>query len=132
MDAKLSDEDKQQLIEESKQRLIEQHNKGESRIAEIDVEMDALSSEQVVEAIDRTQQETSLNILRVEKNRINRQSDCIRNALKAIREGDYGWCEDCGQEIEQERLEKRPESLVCVHCQEVRERNEKLFDQSSN
>ena len=44
----------------------------------------------------------------------------IRNIEKArmrISEGEYGFCEDCGEDIPFERLQARPTALRCVYCQ---------------
>lgn len=40
----------------------------------------------------------------------------IDKALKRIKEGKYGICKYCNQEIGLERLEIRPESTACVAC----------------
>lgn len=42
----------------------------------------------------------------------------IEKALQAVASGDYGFCEACGDEISASRLQVRPESLMCVSCQE--------------
>lgn len=41
----------------------------------------------------------------------------VHHALAAMKEGDYGYCEGCGQDIPIERLEARPESSYCIDCQ---------------
>lgn len=48
----------------------------------------------------------------------------IRNIEKArmrIREGEYGICEDCGEDISFERLQARPVAVRCVYCQSEHE-----------
>ncbi|MEM7017970.1 MAG: TraR/DksA C4-type zinc finger protein [Pseudomonadota bacterium] len=42
-------------------------------------------------------------------------------ALSAIKSGDYGFCEECGEEISAGRLELYPESDLCIRCQSNRE-----------
>lgn len=37
-------------------------------------------------------------------------------ALTKIAEGNYGICEKCGKEIEEERLEAAPEAKLCMKC----------------
>ncbi|CAM3983883.1 TraR/DksA C4-type zinc finger protein [Mesobacillus thioparans] len=47
------------------------------------------------------------------------QMDKVENALKAIEDGTYGKCAECGKEIPYERLEAVPYTLYCVeHSQE--------------
>jgi len=46
----------------------------------------------------------------------------IEEALARIREGTYGACAECGEEIKPERLEALPFANLCVRCQEEEER----------
>lgn len=52
------------------------------------------------------------------------QMDSIRKidqALKRLEEGNYGYCDECGEEISMERLKVIPFALFCRDCQETRE-----------
>jgi len=40
----------------------------------------------------------------------------IDHALHLLAEGDYGFCETCGEEIAPKRLEADPSIAVCVKC----------------
>ena len=42
----------------------------------------------------------------------------INKALDRIHEGDYGYCDGCGQEIPVQRLEVMPYADLCVGCAE--------------
>lgn len=42
----------------------------------------------------------------------------INKALERIKDGSYGKCAYCGQEIAEERLMARPTSNACVECKE--------------
>lgn len=42
----------------------------------------------------------------------------IDTALRKITEGTYGICEDCGEEISEERLKVLPFAIYCRDCQE--------------
>jgi DnaK suppressor protein len=44
------------------------------------------------------------------------------HAITLRAQGGYGICEDCGQQISQERLEFLPEATRCVVCQAREER----------
>jgi RNA polymerase-binding transcription factor DksA len=46
----------------------------------------------------------------------------INAARQRIESGTYGWCEDCGLEIEYRRLTVYPTAKRCILCQGVRER----------
>lgn len=41
----------------------------------------------------------------------------VETALRRFREGSYGICEECGEEIPVERLKAVPAAVLCVECQ---------------
>ena len=43
----------------------------------------------------------------------------IRNALKKIKQNEYGICEMCGEEINAERLEVKPFARFCIKCRAI-------------
>ena len=47
---------------------------------------------------------------------IKKMLDEVDAALARVEEGTYGTCANCGKEIGTERLEFRPESILCVDC----------------
>lgn len=47
----------------------------------------------------------------------------INEALDHMDKGIYGVCEDCGREIDPERLEAVPYTTLCIHCQHQEEDN---------
>lgn len=51
----------------------------------------------------------------------------IDRALRKIDDGEFGVCEECGEEISAKRLEARPETTLCIRCKEDQERHEKDF-----
>ena len=51
----------------------------------------------------------------------------IKDALKRIEEGTYGYCDICGEEISLKRLEARPVTSKCIACKEAQERMEALL-----
>ncbi len=55
----------------------------------------------------------------------------IDNALLKLAEGEYGICDECGEEIDVRRLNALPFALLCRDCQEERETLEQT-DRSRN
>jgi DnaK suppressor protein len=53
--------------------------------------------------------------------------DKIDRALQKIIGGEFGVCEECGEEISVKRLEARPETTLCIRCKEDQERMEKDY-----
>jgi DnaK suppressor protein len=47
----------------------------------------------------------------------------LDEALRRVREGTYGRCEQCGSPIGGRRLAAIPETTSCVSCQQARERS---------
>jgi DnaK suppressor protein len=45
----------------------------------------------------------------------------VEDALERLREGRYGTCEECEEEIPLERLKAMPSTVLCVDCQRKRE-----------
>jgi DnaK suppressor protein len=48
----------------------------------------------------------------------------INGALERIDRGEYGSCQECGEEIGIRRLKLRPVTTLCVDCKEEQEREE--------
>lgn len=53
--------------------------------------------------------------------------DKIDEAIRKIKDGEFGECEDCGEQIGRKRLDARPETTLCIRCKEDQERNERDF-----
>ncbi|MBF0316848.1 MAG: TraR/DksA family transcriptional regulator [Nitrospirae bacterium] len=50
----------------------------------------------------------------------------IDEALRKIKNGSYGVCEDCGSFINEARLKVLPYATMCVECKEKREKLEEI------
>ena len=53
--------------------------------------------------------------------RITRQLEELRAARTRLAEGEYGICENCGEDIAAKRLEVVPWAIRCVSCQELKD-----------
>lgn len=51
----------------------------------------------------------------------------ITAALLKIRDGVFGVCEECGEDIDEKRLKFSPECVTCIGCAEALERKAKFF-----
>jgi DnaK suppressor protein len=60
------------------------------------------------------------------KERENRLTFKIREALERIEKGTYGICEICGEEIGESRLKARPVTTECINCKKNQENQERL------
>ena len=50
----------------------------------------------------------------------------INEAFSRIESGDYGRCEECGDEIGIERLKARPVTTLCIGCKSAQEARERV------
>ena len=74
---------------------------------------------------DRASQESDFTLELRARDRERKLIKKIDEALQAIDEGEYGYCEACGCEIGIRRLEARPTATLCIDCKtldEIRER----------
>ena len=79
---------------------------------------------------DIVDQASSYTEKNVEMRAINRQIKLISkidSALKRIKDGTYGFCEDTGEPIGLKRLMARPVSTLSIAAQEKHEKEEKVF-----
>ena len=79
---------------------------------------------------DIVDQASSYTDKNVEMKAINRQIKLISkidSALKKIKEGTYGFCEETGEPIGIKRLIARPVATLCISAQERHEKDEKVY-----
>ena len=79
---------------------------------------------------DIVDQASSYTEKNVEMRAINRQIKLIskiNSALKRIKDGTYGFCEDTGEPIGLKRLIARPVATLSIAAQEKHEKEEKVF-----
>ena len=97
----------------------------EARIADLESGIsrrDEIAIEQTPDAIDEIQRacERALAISNIDRE--SKQLHKVRAALRRIREGSFGVCEECEEQIPPKRLSAIPWASLCVICQEARDR----------
>jgi DnaK suppressor protein len=50
----------------------------------------------------------------------------VRRALQRIESDDFGFCLECGEQINSERLDVAPETELCVECKSLQEQQQKI------
>jgi DnaK suppressor protein len=93
----------------------------EARITELEKATrmrDAIAVEPSADQIDEIQRasERALAISHVDRD--TKQLRNARAALRRIREGTFGMCEECEEEIHPKRLLAIPWASLCIECQE--------------
>lgn len=79
--------------------------------------------EKPADPVDQATQERERDLLRLFRARENAEIQKLTLALDRMEQGSYGICLSCDGEISGKRLTAEPTALLCVDCQEKRERN---------
>ena len=119
MNAKQQAYFKARLVEWKKE-IIEANNKS-LYLNEVDHE---IASPDIVDQASSQTEKT------VEMRTLNRQRKLlakIDQAIKKIKNGTYGYCEETGEPIGVKRLIARPIATLSIEAQEKHERDEKIF-----
>jgi DnaK suppressor protein len=103
------------MLLEQKREILQKIRRKKSEMAKqsgdfIDIATDSLEHE--------------LNYIFEEREREKLQN--IEGALTRIKEGTYGECHECGEDIELERLLALPFTQLCLDCKSKQERQKKL------
>lgn len=80
--------------------------------------------------LDRAAVEEELRLLLRQADRETRLLRKIRQALRRIEEGDYGYCAETGQPIGLQRLLLRPTAELCLEAKERQEQREHHFSKA--
>ena len=88
------------------------------------------SSDDNSSSADMVDQASSYTDKTVEMKALNRSRKLISkidSALRRIKDGTYGYCEETGEPIGLKRLMARPVATLSIEAQEKHERDEKIF-----
>jgi len=75
---------------------------------------------------DRASLESDRNMVLRIRDRERKLFLKVRKALERIDDGSYGYCEVCGESISNNRLEARPEAVLCIQCKNEMEKKERM------
>ncbi len=74
---------------------------------------------------DRASQEADMALELRGRDRDRKLIKKIENSIACLAGGDFGYCENCGEEIGLKRLEARPTASLCIDCKTLDEIREK-------
>ncbi|HLP86943.1 MAG TPA: TraR/DksA C4-type zinc finger protein [Candidatus Paceibacterota bacterium] len=77
---------------------------------------DEMSSQEVQDEADMAEKATDYEERSIKLNSLESRLADVNKALLKIEEGDYGICEKCGKQIEEDRLEVNPAAVTCKEC----------------
>ncbi len=81
---------------------------------------------------DRATQESEFGLELRTRDRERKLLKKINSALSRIEEGDYGYCDETGEEIGLKRLQARPVATLTLEAQERREKAERQYRDSDD
>ena len=82
--------------------------------------------ENYADPTDRATMESERNFTLRIRDRERKLIVKIKEALGRIENGTFGICEECGEDISNERLNARPVTTLCINCKKSQENEEKL------
>ena len=77
--------------------------------------------------VDQASSQTEKTVELRASNRRRKLVNKIDHALKKLKEGTYGYCEETGEPIGLQRLIARPIATLCIEAQERHEKEEKIY-----
>jgi DnaK suppressor protein len=105
------------LLERRRELLAAVHDK----IRDVRAEGASLPAQGVVDAEETSQSDIQEDIefalIQMKTETLSR----IDEALERLDEGSFGYCNECGQEISEQRLRALPFAVRCKDCEEARE-----------
>ncbi|MGC9194886.1 MAG: RNA polymerase-binding protein DksA [Syntrophobacteraceae bacterium] len=101
-------------------RLDELYSEAEKTVAGMND-----SEENFPDPTDRATLESDRNFVLRIRDRERKLISKIREALQRIEEGNFGQCEECGDDIGFERLSARPVTTLCIECKRKQEAGER-------
>ena len=75
-----------------------------------------MSSQEVQDEADMAEKSADYEEKSIKLNSLETRLGNINKALGKLETGGYGVCENCGKEIEADRLEANPAALTCKEC----------------
>lgn len=120
----MSEDFTQEFLDEMTDTLQEQRADliNKSHVARADLRArEKAPGDSIDESVDEQGTSTTLRLKDRERNLLTK----INDALNRIDDGDYGFCDNCGDPIGTGRLRARPMATLCIECKEDEEREER-------
>ncbi len=87
-------------------------------------ETNGVNKTEIGDAIDSSVEEQERELDLLLQDREQSRLEGIETALKRIESDDFGYCDECGEEISKKRLLAFPLAQTCINCQSNIERSQ--------
>ena len=105
-------------LEQFKKRLEERQHQLKRNVSRTEQDGRAADADSAQDIADRAASSYNKEFLFHQSNNDRQLLQMVENALSRIREGVFGQCISCGEEINAKRLEAVPWNRYCIACQE--------------
>ena len=95
-----------------------------ANLQQVPLHRTALEIANEADIMDRTLSAANRDLAAVAIEMVGRKQREVRMALGRLRNGNYGECQCCGEEISEKRLRAVPWASLCITCQEHAEQEE--------
>ena len=109
-------------MEEIKRLLLEEKAALLENIREKTGNQNKLQND-IGDAIDSSVEEQDRELDLLLQDRDQARLKGIENALQRMESDDFGYCDECGENISKKRLMAVPLTNMCINCQSIEERN---------
>ncbi len=109
-------------MEEIKRLLLEEKAALLENIREKTGNQNKLQND-IGDAIDSSVEEQDRELDLLLQDRDQARLKGIENALQRMESDDFGYCDECGENISKKRLMAVPLTSMCINCQPIEERN---------
>ena len=109
-------------MEEIKRLLLEEKATLLENIREKTGNQNKLQND-IGDAIDSSVEEQDRELDLLLQDRDQARLKGIENALQRMESDDFGYCDECGENISKKRLMAVPLTSMCINCQSIEERN---------
>lgn len=111
-------------------KLKDTLEKKQAELLKVIVNREGIEIEKSPDALDEVQQaaERELAIRNLDRDSALLRS--VRAALERVKDGSYGVCMHCEEEISPKRLNAVPWAAFCIQCQEISDRNQAMGQES--
>jgi DnaK suppressor protein len=105
-------------LEQFRKQLEERHEQLRRSVSRTEEDGRASDQDIAQDIVDRASSSYNKEFLFHQSNNERQLLQMVEGALSRIREGDFGQCISCGEDINPKRLEAVPWTRHCIACQE--------------
>lgn len=105
-------------LEQFHQKLLQKQQELMQAVARIEQDGRAADEEATQDIADKATNSYTKEFLFHQSNTERSQLQLVNDALTRLREGSYGECTTCGEELNLKRLDAVPWASMCISCQE--------------